>query len=217
MTIENRTSYYPIFLDINAKKCVVVGGGKVALRKVKSLLEYGADVEVISPYLCSEMNTLVENQSIGVVRKSYQTGDLHGAFLVIAATDNSDINTDIVKECRETGVLVNVVDNAEESDFILPSSLRRGNITIAVSTSGKSPALSRKIRTHLESNFGEEYASLVLLIEEVRTEIKQQGIKVDDDDWQKALVLDLMIGLIKKGDKERAKIILFDNLKALSK
>lgn len=217
MKREPRTSYYPIFLNVSGRRCVVVGGGEVALRKVKALLEHRADIEVISPDFCFELGELVRGGKITVVRKHFQPGDLHGAFLAIAATDNSDINSEISKEGRKTGVLVNIVDNAEESDFILPSCLRRGGVTIVISTSGMSPALARKIRTKLERDFGDEYESLVLLIDEVRAETKRQGIKVNGDDWQKALDLDLMTDLIKKGDKERAKAVLLNNLKASQK
>ena len=217
MKSEDRLPYYPIFLNIRDRKCMVIGGGQVALRKVKSLLECGAEVKLISPSLCPELDTLAESRAIGVIRKSYQAGDLQGAFIVIAATDSSDINSEIAKECHNIGVWVNVVDNAEESDFILPSSLRRGSLTIAVATSGRSPALSRKIRMLLEKEFDEEYASMVLLIEEVRAKIKRQGIKVNEDDWQKALDLDLILELIKQGDDEKAKATLIENLKAASK
>lgn len=217
MKSEDRSPYYPIFLNIRDRKCMVIGGGQVALRKVKSLLECGAEVKLISPSLCPELDTLAESRTIGVIRKSYQAGDLQGAFIVIAATDSSDINSEIAKECHNIGVWVNVVDNAEESDFILPSSLHRGSLTIAVATSGRSPALSRKIRMLLEREFDEEYASMVLLIEEVRAKIKRQGIKVNEDDWQKALDLDLILELIKQGDDEKAKATLIENLKAASK
>ena len=107
-----------------------------------------------------------------------------------------------------------MVDSAEDSDFIVPSRLQRGNITIAISTAGLSPALAQKIRKKLEKEFGDEYASLAVLINEVRAELKYQGIKVAGDDWRKALDLDLMIDLLRKGDKERAKVVLRDNLKA---
>ncbi|MFC1929612.1 bifunctional precorrin-2 dehydrogenase/sirohydrochlorin ferrochelatase [Chloroflexota bacterium] len=209
--------YYPVFLNISGRKCVVVGGGQVALRKAKGLLEFGANVEVISPDLCSELNELAETGEINVLRRRYQAGDLQGALMSIAATNNSDINQEVVKEARRGGVLVNVVDDAEDSAFIVPSCLRRGNITIAVSTAGSSPALARKIRTRLEKDLGDEYASLSLLVEEVRSELKRQGIKVNSDGWQKALDLDLMIDLLKKRNKERAKAALLDNLKALQK
>jgi len=210
-------TYYPVFLNVSGKRCVVVGGGQVALRKVRVLLECGANVEVISPELCSELNKLAESGKINVLRRRYQGGDLQGALIAIAATNNSDINQEVVKEARRGGVLANVVDDAEDSDFIVPSYLQRGNITIAISTAGSSPALARKIRTKLEKDFGDEYASLSLLVEEVRTELRRQGIKVDSDDWQKALDLDLMIDLLKKGEREKAKSVLLSNLKASPK
>ena len=193
-------SYYPIFLNVSGKRCVVVGGGQVALRKVGALLDHGANVEVISPDLCPELNKLAETGGIAAQRKLYQTGDLKGALIVIAATDDHGINLGVVKEAKGTGVLVNVVDDPDNSDFIVPSCLRRGDVTIAVSTAGRSPALARKIRARLEKDLGVEYAALALLIDEVRAEIKRLEIKVSGDDWQKAMDLDLLIDLLKKND-----------------
>jgi len=210
-------SYYPVFLNIKGRKCVVVGGGQVALRKVRTLLEHGANVEVISPDLCSELNDLAENKEIHVIRRNYQVGDLEGTLIAIAATDDYNINLSVASEAEETAVLVNVVDDPDNSDFIVPSSICRGDVTIAISTAGRSPALARKIRTRLEEAFGDEYASLALLINEVRTEVKRQGIKLSGNDWQKALDLDLMIDLLKKGDREKARAILLSNLKTLQK
>ncbi|MBI4283119.1 MAG: bifunctional precorrin-2 dehydrogenase/sirohydrochlorin ferrochelatase, partial [Chloroflexi bacterium] len=189
-------NYYPVFLKISSKRCVVVGGGQVALRKVRTLLEHGASVEVISPDLCPELSQLAESGTIGVRQRSYQAGDLQDAAIAIAATDSRQTNLEVAQEARRKAVLVNVVDDAESSDFIAPSYLRRGDITIAISTAGRSPALARKIRSKLEKDFGEEYASLALLLDEVRAEVKQQGIKVDGDAWQDALDLDLLCGLL---------------------
>jgi siroheme synthase-like protein len=120
----------------------------------------------------------------------------------------------VVAEARKGAVLVNVVDDAENSDFIVPSYLRRGEVTIAVSTSGRSPALARKIRTRLEKELGDEYASLIHLIGEVRAEVKQEGMKVDGDRWQKALDLDLLLELLSRGDEAEARAILLSNLKS---
>jgi len=209
--------FYPMFLNIGGKRCVVVGGGKVALRKVRALLEHGASVEVISPDPCSQLVELAEQGQICALRRYYQPGDLKKAFIAIAATDDSDINRQVVKEARSEGVLVNVADDFENSDFIVPSYTRRGEVTIAVSTAGKSPALARKIRTRLEKELGDEYASLVRLIGEVRAEVKRQGIKVSSDEWQESLDLDLMIELLKKGDVEKARDMLLGNLKARQK
>lgn len=202
-------SYYPVFLNINEKRCVVVGGGQVALRKVQTLLEYRAKVEVISPELCSELAAV---PGITVWHRQYQPGDLKGAFLAIVATDNHEINHLIAREARSQGVLVNVVDDAEYCDFILPSLVRRGDMTIAVSTAGRSPALARKLRTRLEQDFGEEYAALVVLIDEVRREFKQRGITVDSETWQDALELDLLTGLVKLGQTEKARVLLMEGL-----
>ena len=209
--------YYPIFLNISGKRCVVVGGGQVSLRKVKALLEHRASVEVISPDACPELNKLAEDGEISVLPRSYRAGDIEDAFIVIAATSDRDTNLEVAQEAQRKAVLVNVVDDQGNSDFIAPSYVRRGDITIAVSTAGRSPALARKIRTRLEKDFGDEYASLARLIGEVRAEIKRQGIRVNGDGWQEALDLDLLIKLLKEGDKEKAKTVLVSGLRRRQK
>ena len=207
--------YYPVFLNVRGKRCVVFGGGRVALRKVKVLLEHGANVVVVSPALCPELGQLAEAKTISVLRKDYEPGDLEGAFIAVAATAESDTNQKVANEARQQKILVNVADNLEESDFIVPSCFHRGDLTIAVSTAGRSPALARKVRTRLEQNFGEEYASLTSLIEEVRSELKQKAVIVSGDDWQKALDLDLLIELLRTGQREKAKATLLENLETL--
>ncbi len=204
--------YYPVCLNLSGKRCVVVGGGQVALRKARTLLEHRADVQVISPDLCPGLNHLAEGGQIGVLRRSYQAGDLQDAFLVIAATNDYPTNRAVVREARTNGVLVNVVDDAKSSDFIVPSYLRRGDVTIAVSTGGRSPALARKIRTRLEKELGDEYAALALLIDEVRAELKQQGVKVTGDRWQEALELDSLRDMLRRGEGDQAKAILLSKL-----
>jgi siroheme synthase-like protein len=206
--------YYPIFLNIEGKKCVVVGGGQVALRKVGVLLEHGADVKVISPNLCPELVKLAEDGVIRALSREYKTGDIKNAFVSIAATDNNQINHRVVAEARERSVLVNVVDDAEHSDFIVPSHMRRGEVTVAISTGGKSPALARKLRSRLEKQWGDEYALLADIISEARTEIRQRKIRVSSDSWQEALDLDMLLDLLKKGEGEKAKDVLLTNLTA---
>ena len=198
----SKKGYYPVFLDIDGKKCVVIGGGEVALRKVNTLLENGAKVEVISPGLCPE---LAANRQISVVKRAYEPGDIAGAFLAIVATDSRETNHQVAMEARSEKVLVNVVDDAEYCDFILPSLVQRGDITFAISTAGKSPALARKLRTRLEKEFGEEYAVLVRVVEDIRGEIKRRGLSIDAETWQEALDLDLLAGFIKKGQTEKAR------------
>ena len=211
------SSYYPVFMKLTGKRCVVIGGGQVALRKVGALIECGADIEVISPHLCPELNKIAEDGGITVRRRPYRSGDLKGASIAVAATGEHGINLEIVKEARSTGALINVVDDPENSDFIVPSYFRRGDVTVAVSTAGRSPALARKIRTGLETNLGEEYAALALIIDGVRDEMKKTGIMVNGDDWQRAIDLDMYIELLKKNDAEKVRQLILDNLKALCK
>jgi len=209
--------YYPAFLNINDQRCVVIGGGLVARRKVGMLLECGASVVVISPDCCAELDRMVEKGEIQAIRRHYRAGDLRGARIVIAATDDKNVNREIVQEARKEAVLVNVVDDAELSDFIVPAYLRRGEVTIAVSTAGRSPALARKIKARLERDFGEEYAALVRLIGEVRHQIRQQGVEVDGDAWQEAIDLDWLIDLLRVGQSDKAKSVLLDSLMARQK
>lgn len=206
--------YYPIFLDLKDKRCVVIGGGSVAERKVGMLVEHQALVTVISPTLSRRLQHLSDQGAIQTVNRNYQTGDLKGAFLVIAATDDPSINTDVAERCKKQGALVNVVDDPKHSDFIVPSIVRRGDITIAISTAGKSPALARKLRSQLEAALPAEYASLVSLVSEVRQELAKRQSSVDSDVWQRCLDIDILIEMIKKGQLEEARKKLVDELLA---
>ncbi|MFC2041256.1 bifunctional precorrin-2 dehydrogenase/sirohydrochlorin ferrochelatase [Chloroflexota bacterium] len=214
---EKEAAYYPVFLNICGRRCVVVGGGQVALRKVRVLLEHGADVEVISPNLCTGLAQFAESGTIRALNRQYQTGDLRGALVAIAATGDNGVNQRVANEAHKKAVLVNVVDDAENSDFIAPSYLRRGEVVIAISTAGKSPALARKIRTRLEKELGDEYAALARLVSEVRAEARQQKLEVDGNGWQEALNLDLLTELLRRGEKEKARDILTSNLKRIHK
>jgi siroheme synthase-like protein len=214
---EAASTYYPLLLNIQGKKCLVVGGGEVALRKAQMLLEYGAVVEIVSPAFCHELNQLVKGGAIQAVNRSYKTEDLNDALLVVAATDDAKVNEKIAAEGRKRGILVNVVDMPNISDFIVPSYFRHGNIIVAVSTSGKSPALARKIRSELERNFKAEYAHLAIIANDVRSELKQRGITVSGDDWQKVLNLNSLIELIKRGKYKEASEIMLARLKILGR
>ncbi|MHB8085830.1 MAG: precorrin-2 dehydrogenase/sirohydrochlorin ferrochelatase family protein [Dehalococcoidia bacterium] len=207
------SSYYPVFLKLSGRRCIVIGGGQVALRKVQTLLQCGARVEVVSPVVCAGLEELNSRRKISIVSRDYRHGDLRGAFLAIAATGDTSVNTKIEQEAEQTGVPVNIVDNKELSSFIVPSFLRRGDVTIAVSTAGRSPALARRIRTRLEKDIGVEYAALAEIVDEVRNEIKKKGIEIGTEVWQSAMDIDSMVGLLKKGEREKAKNLLFKNLK----
>ncbi len=205
-------AYFPAFLNIHGRRCVVIGGGVVALRKAKMLLDFGGNVTVVSPTLSPGLERLAEAGAISLVRREYKPGDLKDAIVAIAATDVSETNQRVADEAREQGVLVNVVDDSGQSDFIIPSYFHRGGLTTAVSTGGMSPALARKLRTRLELILGEECALLLSIVTDVRTALKEQGIIVGADAWQEALDLDLLIGLVRAGQPDEARTILLGKL-----
>ena len=156
---------------MQARRTVVVGGGHVAARKVESLLEAEAHVKVISPVLVPELELLMEAGDITALKRSYQEGDLEGAFLVIAATDDNTVNQAIWAEATKRGCLINVVDDPEHSTFILPAVMQHGEMSIAITTGGSSPALARRLRERLENIIGPEYGTLTELMAELRPEL----------------------------------------------
>ena len=206
------SEYYPIMLKVSGKKCVVVGGGNVAERKTKAFLECGGTVYVISPNLSSGLRSLAETGQIEVIHRDYRADDLKNAAIVVAATDDQEVNKRIYSEGQQRGILTNVVDDPENSNFIVPSVLQRDDVIIAVSTSGRSPALARKIRTELEEKYSKEYASLAILLSEVRSELKGQGIEINNEVWQEAIDTDLLIELLRRGESQEAKNTLLSRL-----
>ena len=156
---------------MQARRTVVVGGGHVAARKVESLLEAEAQVKVISPVLVPELELLMEAGDITALKRSYQEGDLEGAFLVIAATDDNTVNQAIWAEATKRGCLINVVDDPEHSTFILPAVMQRGEMSLAITTGGGSPALARRLRERLENIIGPEYGKLTEVMAELRPEL----------------------------------------------
>ena len=162
--------YYPVNLALENKKCVVVGAGIVALRKARRLLEYGARVSVIAREILPQFRGLLKKKKIIFKNKRADLKDLRGAFLVVAATDDRELNAQIYAYCLKKNILVNVVDSPKECNFILPSVLRRGSLVISVSTEGASPALAKKIRHDIEQRFGSEYAKLLRVMKKIRPE-----------------------------------------------
>ena len=149
--------YYPAYLDLRERPCMVIGGGGVAERKALSLIEAGAVITVISPSLTPKLHDLSESGKINHLKKNFEDRDVSGAYLVIAATDSPEVNSSVARICKKKQVLVNVAVPPAEGSFIAPAVVERGDLLIAVSTSGASPALSRKIRQELEKQFGPEY------------------------------------------------------------
>lgn len=159
---------YPILLDLRGHPCLVVGGGRVAERKVLGLLAAGAAVTVVSPAASATVARLASAGDIRWHRRAYRSGDLDGARLVIAATDQPDVNRQVAGDARRRGALCNVIDQPTAGDFTLPSVVRRGDLVLTVSTSGQSPALSRHLRKALEGLFGNEYEVFLRIMGAVR-------------------------------------------------
>ncbi len=166
--------YYPVNLDVRNRDCLVVGGGPVAERKVKALLECGAKVVVVTLHATSPLQGLASKDKISLKLRSYQPHDLDGKCLVICATDDEDKNLRISQEAAKRGILCNVVDRPEACSFVLPAVVRQGDLLIAVSTSNKSPALAKRIRLKLEKEFGQEYAVLLNLMGAVREKLQAE-------------------------------------------
>ncbi|MFW6335250.1 MAG: precorrin-2 dehydrogenase/sirohydrochlorin ferrochelatase family protein [Desulfosalsimonas sp.] len=166
--------YYPVYLDIRGKRCLVVGGGRVAVRKVQGLLQAGAVVTAVSPQFAEDFDSLAQSGALEMIRRSYITADLEGKFLVIGATDNNELNRKISRDAESRNILCNIADVPDECNFILPSVLRRGDLMIAISTSGKSPAFARHLRKQLENQFGEEYTEFLNLMGAVRKKLLAQ-------------------------------------------
>ncbi|OEH84197.1 hypothetical protein BHU72_12395 [Desulfuribacillus stibiiarsenatis] len=161
--------YYPVFLRVQDRLCVVVGGGNVAERKVKSLLQDGASIRVISPQVTDTLQHLAKNNSIEFVQRPFQCGDLADAFLAYAATNSKQVNEQVYEDAKRYSVLVNMIDAPELCDFIVPSRVDRGRLQIAISTSGASPALTKHLRQELESYFGDEYDIFLDWMQQLRS------------------------------------------------
>jgi len=163
--------YYPVYLDIEGRKCVVVGGGTVAARKAKSLTDAGAEVKLVSPKFCRPLLDQAKKGRVRLSRKRFEARDLDGAFLAIACSNDRKVNDRVHEAAKRRGALVNVVDSPEQCDFIVPSVVSRGALTIAISTSAVSPALARRIREELEKRYGSNYATFLALMEKSRPKI----------------------------------------------
>ncbi len=199
--------YYPAYLDLRERPCLVIGGGAVAERKALALLEAGAVVTIISPALTSKLHELSDSGKITYLQKQYEDQDLSGAFLVIAATDSAEVNTLVASACRKKQVLVNVAVPPEVSSFIVPSVVERGDLLIAISTSGASPALSRKIRQDIEQRYGTAYEVLLEKLSAIRKRVLEE---IPDESRRRqvfqAIVDSDVIDLIRQGKTHAAEL-----------
>ncbi len=212
-------AYYPVFLDVRDRRCVVIGGGDLGEEKATRLLEYGARVEVISPDITDDLLKEVDGERLTWVRRGYEQGDLEGAFIAIVAdTSDGKANRNVSEEARARNVPLNVSDVTHLCTWIAPAVVRRGEVIVAASTGGASPALARKFREELAgtgrvpSRLGVmEWADLAPLLSEVREELAGKGIRLNVDHWQACLTDDL-VDLVQSGRSKEAKESLMSRL-----
>jgi siroheme synthase-like protein len=202
-------TYYPVYIQLREQPCVVIGGGKIAEGKVEGLLAAQAKVTVIAPDLTPYLHHLMEQKRITYLARTYQPGDLTGAFMVICATDQAEINHKVWEEASANRQLVNVVDDTPRCNFIAPSILRKGDLTIAISTSGKAPALAVRLKEHLQREIGPEYERFLELAGELREPLAQ---RIPDFEMRKALWYELMdseiLNVLARGDESSAREII---------
>jgi precorrin-2 dehydrogenase/sirohydrochlorin ferrochelatase len=192
---------YPVNLVLDGRSCLVVGGGRVALRKVEGLADCGGRVTVVAPSIDPALRRV---PGVALVERPWQPDDLDGMWLVIAATDDPAVNAAVYAEGERRGVWVNGADDPANCSFTLPSVVRRGDLQVTVSTGGRSPALATWLRRRLEGEIGPEYAVLLDLLATERDGLKAAGRSTEGLDWQSALDSD-MLGLIRNGDLVHAR------------
>lgn len=202
-------TYYPVYIQLREQPCVVIGGGKIAEGKVEGLLAAQAHVTVISPNLTPRLYELEEEKQITYISRTYQPGDLTDAFMVICATDQAEINHQVWQEATANRQLVNVVDDTPRCNFIAPSILRKGDLTIAISTSGNAPALAVRLKEHLQQELGPEYERFLELAGELRAPLARH---VPDFETRKALWYELVdseiLDVLAHGDESAAREII---------
>jgi precorrin-2 dehydrogenase/sirohydrochlorin ferrochelatase len=205
--------YYPVHLDINNRNCLVVGGGGVGTRKVKTLLDCGARVIVVSPEVSQQLRDLATSGEIKLEERSYKSEDLNDMFLVIGATDDEKLNKQISSDADRLNTLCNIADRPEVCNFILPSIVHRDDLVITISTSGKSPALAKELRKSLENQFCEEYGALLHLLGAIRKKLLQQAHEpeVHKPLFEQLINSDLIV-MIQKGKIEEIDALLFEIL-----
>ena len=201
--------FFPIYLNLNGKRVVVIGGGEVAERKVASLSGTGATIVVISPTLTPQLLALAESNAIEWQKRSFARGDSSGATLVLSATNDPAISREVWEEATKAGILVNTADQPALCDFIMPAVVRRGELAVAISTGGASPALAATLREKLSEILGPEYEELLEILSRARPEIQR---RFQDERERKALHYRILesnlIGLLKRQDRENAERLL---------
>lgn len=175
-------NYYPVMLDLRGRVALVIGGDEIAAEKATALAASGAQVHVQSPAFCEALLQMAAQEQVTLHHKAYEPGDLAGAFIVVAATHDPQLVQAIWTEAQERGQLLNIVDEPAYCSFILPSILRREQLTIAVSTEGASPGLAKRIRQNLEDIFPPAYGPYVHLAALVRSYLRARGVSYEQRD-----------------------------------
>lgn len=205
------TSYYPLFLNIENRHCVVVGAGEVAARKSARLVECGARVTVVGRSMTPELARMRDGGVLSHIDDDYRSEYLDRAFLVIGATDDEAVNRRVHDDAEASGILVNIVDCPELCTFILPALLRKGDLTVAVSTGGRSPALARMIRMNLETVLDEGYGPLLRVLGDLRGRILARGRPSEENRVLfESLIDSPLMELVKAGRWEEAESLVME-------
>ena len=205
------TNFYPVFLNLTGRRCVIIGGGQIATGKISKLLDAGANIVVISPDVTEEIRNLSDKGFTELYLRKYQVGDIDGAFLVIAATNDRAVNQQIFEDAEKSGVLLNAVDDMPHCSFIAPSVVERGSVTVAISTGGASPALARKLRETLENSGDLGWADATNVLSKTRQLIKDNQIEVDPQRWQCCMTPEVL-QLAQSGQEEESHETLMNGL-----
>ena len=203
--------YYPVYLNLAGKRCVIIGGGTIAQGKIGALLQAGCQITVISPDATPGIKQAAQRGDVTWLERTYQRGDLEGAFIGVAATNVWHVNREIFEEAEERGVLLNVVDDPDLCSFIAPSIVKREPVTMAISTGGASPALARKLRETLANAEALEWADLADVLAQARRIIKEKRVAIDPERWQCCINRELL-EMVQKGRSEEALEILLSQL-----
>ena len=206
--------YYPAFINVENRTCLVIGGGEFAEEKVFKLLSHGAKIKIVSPDITKNIKNILDKEEVVWIKRKYSSGDLKDVFIAISATGDEVANDQVFKEAEDRNVLLNVVDVTHLCTFIAPSVATRGGVTVATSTGGSSPALARKFRETLEDGCEcrlLEYGDLTTILSEVRKEIRDKNILVSVDRWQECIDEGLL-DLVQKGKVDEAKKRLLSGL-----
>lgn len=205
--------YYPVNLDVRNRNCLVVGGGDVGTRKVKTLLECGAAVTVVSKDMSEDLKNLSAKELLRLKERPYRSSDLESMFLVICATSDEKLNLRINSDSEKRNMLCNVTDVPEASNFILPAIVKRGDLTIAISTSGNSPAFAKKLRKDLEKQFGREYAVFLTLMGAIRKRLLAEDHEPEaHKDLFEKLINAGMLDMIRENKKANIRDLLLKTL-----